>query len=599
MPGPAGCRRRPPQQPHRQHAPRRRPPDTWRARKSSTVPPHWSSRRRTASAPPTSRSSRSASRSLVSASHAGAPGRDAVVGGPGPARTRAGRAGRAARGRRRGDRAGPAAVPRRAGCRPRPPGPASHLLRRSCQHSRFAREAPDPPHHPVGHDAERGSDAEHDAPCGESYAATAAGRSDSSPSTSQGDATATRAPLTVHACRAPSSPRVRGPRAGTSTGCAGARRGPAADVAGDPQRLDHPVSHRVGQLVLEHIQRRPEPCRRAVVRLERREGRTQAGGPATTSTTASGSARPARTAEVRSSTASGHADASSRAGDRAGTVRGQRRPGGHGRERRGDHRGPAHTGQHGERTKAAAGTPGEQDRRGRPYQPGLVEELTQRSPNRSRGEAHPGRARPPPTRPAAARAPARGPAERPSGAVPVQQFHEVEPGAANRSGCGGNPPARSSSTTALTRTPARSRPTPPSTRPGTATISRTRRRPSGSVPACTTRSTLAATVGTTKSLVTFGPASSGSVHSLPMASRAEFGVHAAHPRDPGVEGQQQVEALLLAHLADDEAAGSHPQRLLDQPAQPDLALALEVRLPGLHRDRRRAGAAAARRPPRT
>ena len=43
--------------------------------------------------------------------------------------------------------------------------------------------------------------------------------------------------------------------------------------------------------------------------------------------------------------------------------------------------------------------------------------------------------------------------------------------------------------------------TSPSTRPGTATISRTRRCPDASEPRCTTRSTLAATVGTTKVVV--------------------------------------------------------------------------------------------------
>ena len=47
---------------------------------------------------------------------------------------------------------------------------------------------------------------------------------------------------------------------------------------------------------------------------------------------------------------------------------------------------------------------------------------------------------------------------------------------------------------------------------------------------------------------------------------------------------QQVEALLLPHLADDEPRRAHPQRLLDQPAQRDLAGALEARLPALHRD---------------
>ena len=37
-----------------------------------------------------------------------------------------------------------------------------------------------------------------------------------------------------------------------------------------------------------------------------------------------------------------------------------------------------------------------------------------------------------------------------------------------------------------------------------------------------------------------------------------------------------VQALLLAHLPDQDPVRAHPQRLLDQPAQRDLAGALEV-----------------------
>ena len=55
------------------------------------------------------------------------------------------------------------------------------------------------------------------------------------------------------------------------------------------------------------------------------------------------------------------------------------------------------------------------------------------------------------------------------------------------------------------------------------------------------------------------------------------------PGQPGVEREQQVEALLGAHLADDDPARPHPQALLDQVAQRDLAGALEPGLPGLHR----------------
>jgi hypothetical protein len=55
-------------------------------------------------------------------------------------------------------------------------------------------------------------------------------------------------------------------------------------------------------------------------------------------------------------------------------------------------------------------------------------------------------------------------------------------------------------------------------------------------------------------------------------------------RQAGVQRDEQVEALLLAHLTDHQPGGPHAQRLLDQPAQRDLARALEVGLAGLHRD---------------
>ena len=83
---------------------------------------------------------------------------------------------------------------------------------------------------------------------------------------------------------------------------------------------------------------------------------------------------------------------------------------------------------------------------------------------------------------------------------------------------------------------------------------------------------------------TFSPASSGSVHILVTASRALLAWIVHMPGSPGVQRDQQVEALLLAHLADDDPVGPHPQRLLDEPAQRDLAGALEAGLAGLHRD---------------
>ena len=47
-----------------------------------------------------------------------------------------------------------------------------------------------------------------------------------------------------------------------------------------------------------------------------------------------------------------------------------------------------------------------------------------------------------------------------------------------------------------------------------------------------------------------------------------------------IQRDEQVEALLLADLADDDARRPHAQGLLDQPAQLDLAGALEIRSAG-------------------
>jgi hypothetical protein len=70
-------------------------------------------------------------------------------------------------------------------------------------------------------------------------------------------------------------------------------------------------------------------------------------------------------------------------------------------------------------------------------------------------------------------------------------------------------------------------------------------------------------------------------HRLPGRIR----VQGAHPGQPGVERQQEVQRLGLPHLADDQPVGAHPQRLLDQPAQRYLAGALQARLAALHPDR--------------
>jgi hypothetical protein len=60
------------------------------------------------------------------------------------------------------------------------------------------------------------------------------------------------------------------------------------------------------------------------------------------------------------------------------------------------------------------------------------------------------------------------------------------------------------------------------------------------------------------------------------------GVEGAHARQAGVEGEEEVEALGGADLADEDAARSHPQRLLDEVAQHDRPGLLEAGLPGLH-----------------
>ncbi len=124
---------------------------------------------------------------------------------------------------------------------------------------------------------------------------------------------------------------------------------------------------------------------------------------------------------------------------------------------------------------------------------------------------------------------------------------------------------------------------PFSTRPVTVAISRTARDPSGSMPVWTTRSTEDATVGTTNRDPMFSPASSGRVHILTSACLAELAWMLAMPGKPGVEGQQQVEALGGSHLADDDARRTHPERFLDERPQVDAARAFETRLPGLHR----------------
>ena len=61
-------------------------------------------------------------------------------------------------------------------------------------------------------------------------------------------------------------------------------------------------------------------------------------------------------------------------------------------------------------------------------------------------------------------------------------------------------------------------------------------------------------------------------------------VKRAHTRQPAVEGDEQVERLSFAHLTDDETVRAHAQCLLDEAAQADLTVALEIRTAALHGD---------------
>jgi len=74
--------------------------------------------------------------------------------------------------------------------------------------------------------------------------------------------------------------------------------------------------------------------------------------------------------------------------------------------------------------------------------------------------------------------------------------------------------------------------TSPSTRPGSASTSVTRRCPSACLRRCTTRSTALATVGITNELLMFSPASNGNVHSFTTASRALFACNVHMPGRP-------------------------------------------------------------------
>jgi hypothetical protein len=61
-------------------------------------------------------------------------------------------------------------------------------------------------------------------------------------------------------------------------------------------------------------------------------------------------------------------------------------------------------------------------------------------------------------------------------------------------------------------------------------------------------------------------------------------VDTAESGQPAVEGDQEVEALRLADLPDDDAIGPHPQGLFDEAAEGDLPRPFEAGLSALHRD---------------
>ena len=67
-----------------------------------------------------------------------------------------------------------------------------------------------------------------------------------------------------------------------------------------------------------------------------------------------------------------------------------------------------------------------------------------------------------------------------------------------------------------------------------------------------------------------------------MAARFFACIVKFYLRHAAVEGDEQVEALLLPNLTDDDPRRSHSQGLLDEPAQRHLARAFEARLPTLH-----------------
>lgn len=71
---------------------------------------------------------------------------------------------------------------------------------------------------------------------------------------------------------------------------------------------------------------------------------------------------------------------------------------------------------------------------------------------------------------------------------------------------------------------------------------------------------------------------------MATASRAELACSVAMPGMPAFMGDEQIEALGLTYLADDDPVRAHAQCFLDESPQRDLAGPLEARLAALHRD---------------
>ena len=92
-----------------------------------------------------------------------------------------------------------------------------------------------------------------------------------------------------------------------------------------------------------------------------------------------------------------------------------------------------------------------------------------------------------------------------------------------------------------------------------------------SMPRCTTRSTDDATVGTTKRAEMFSPASSGSVHILTSASRALLACSGAMPGRPALSASSRSRHSSARTSPTIIRRRPHPQALLDQVAQRDLA----------------------------